>query len=90
MSSVGQTFGGRKTFNAGATMIGLASLEPVLTCQLASGATSSARLQEWRDVLGINTLAYIDATPKFTMLAILPDVDYPGLPPSRKQCVQVG
>jgi hypothetical protein len=63
VSTVSQTWAGRKTFNQGATMIGIASLEPVLTCQLASGAASNARLQEWRDVLGINTLAYMDATP---------------------------
>jgi hypothetical protein len=67
VNTISQSYGGRKTFNQGATMIGLASLEPVLTCQLASGAVSTARLQEWRDVLGLNTLAYMDATPTFRL-----------------------
>jgi hypothetical protein len=61
VSSIGQTFGGRKTFNAGAVMQGLASTVPVLTVQLSSDATSTARLQEWRDPAG-SVLGYYSAT----------------------------
>jgi hypothetical protein len=65
VNTVSQTYAGRKTFNQGATMIGIASLEPVLTLQLASGAASNAHIQEWRDVLGINTLGWVDAAATF-------------------------
>jgi hypothetical protein len=77
VNTVSQTYAGRKTFNQGSTQLGLASLEPVLTVQLASGATSTARLQEWRDPFS-TVIAYVDATPSFTMACdVLPDVDYP-------------
>jgi hypothetical protein len=64
VSSIGQTFGGRKTFNAGATMLGLASTVPVLTVALAVGASPTGRLQEWQDSNG-QVLGYVDQTPAF-------------------------
>jgi hypothetical protein len=64
VSSIGQTFGGRKTFNAGATMLGLASTVPVLTVALAVGASPTGRLQEWQDANG-QVLGYVDQTPAF-------------------------
>jgi len=63
VNNLTQTFTGRKTFNLGAVMQGNAATVPVFTIQLTSGAASNAHLEEWRDISGINTLAFMDATP---------------------------
>jgi hypothetical protein len=71
-----QTWAGRKTFNNGATMQEVASTQPVLLCKLVAGGGTSARV-EWQNS-SATALAYLDATPKFTMACdVLPDVDYP-------------
>jgi hypothetical protein len=77
VNNLAQTFTGRKTFNVGATMQSIASIEPVLTCKLIAGGGTSARVQEWQNS-SATVLAYLDATPKFSMACdVLPDVDYP-------------
>jgi hypothetical protein len=68
-----QTFTGRKTFNVGATMQSIASVEPVLTCKLIAGGGTSARVQEWQNS-SATVLAYVDTA--FNMACnVLPDVD---------------
>ena len=58
VSNTTQSFGGRKTFIAGATMQGTGASEPVLTVQ-GQGAAAAAHIQEWKDNGGVFSVGYM-------------------------------